>query len=117
MTVIVTTLGAEFLSGTRGEVPVPDFPTPGQTLTLRWQQGQQNFVLTAGSSSGGGTSGAPPHVLENPAPGSFQSGIGLISGWVCDAQAITISFDGGPPQEAAYGTSRGDTQAACGGHG
>ena len=47
-------------------------------------------------------------------PGSFQSGIGLISGWVCDAQTITIRFDDGPPQEAAYGTSRGDTQGACG---
>ena len=114
-TVIVTTLGTEFRRGARGEVSIPDFPTPGQTLTLRWQQTQQNFVITDGSSSrGGGTSGAPPQVLENPAPGSFQSGLGLISGWVCDAQTITISFDGGPPQEAAYGTSRGDTEGTCG---
>ena len=114
VTVIVTTLGEEFRRGVAGAVPVSDFPTPGQTRTLRWQQGQQNFVITAGSPQGGGTSGAPPHVLENPAPGSFQSGIGLISGWACAAQTITLRFDGGPPQEAAYGTSRGDTEGICG---
>ena len=34
--------------------------------------------------------------LENPSPGSFQSGVGLFSGWVCDATP------GGPetPEEA-----------------
>ena len=114
VTVIVITLGSEFLRGVDGTVLVPDFPTLGQTQTLRWQEAQQNFILTASRPSGGGTSGAPPHVLENPASGSFQSGIGLISGWVCNAQTITISFSGGPPQEAAYGTSRGDTQGVCG---
>ena len=115
VTVIVTTLGEEFLHGASGTLPLADFPDAGASRTLRWQQSQQNFVLTDGSPGrGGGTSGAPPHVLENPVPGSFQSGIGLISGWVCDAQTITIRFDDGPPQEAAYGTSRGDTQGACG---
>ena len=113
--VIVTTLGEEFLQGASGTFPLFDFPDSGATRTLRWQEGQQNFVLTDGRPGrGGGTSGASPHVLENPAPGSFLSGIGLISGWVCDAQTITIRFDDGPPQEAAYGTSRGDTQGACG---
>ena len=115
VTVLVTTFGEEFLREASATLPLADFPDAGATRTLRWQESQQNFVLTDGRpSQGGGTSGAPPHVLENPAPGSFQSGLGLISGWVCDAQTITISFDGGPPQEAAYGTSRGDTQGACG---
>ncbi len=115
LTVIVTTLGKEFLHGASGTLPLSDFPDAGASRTLRWQPSQQNFVLTDGSPGrGGGTSGAPPHVLENPVPGSFQSGVGLISGWVCDAQTITIRFDDGPPQEAAYGTSRGDTQGACG---
>ena len=58
---------------------------------------------------------APPHLaraqaqafLENPQPGSFQSGIGVISGWVCDAQRIDIELDGVRTQ-AAYGTNRGD---------
>ena len=52
--------------------------------------------------------------LENPAPNSFQSGISVISGWACNAERIEIAFNDGPPQEAAYGTSRGDTQATCG---
>ena len=64
---------------------------------------------------------APPHLaraqaqafLENPQPGSFQSGIGVISGWVCDAQRIDIEFDGVRTQ-AAYGTARADTRAVCG---
>ena len=115
VTVIVTTLGEEFRRGASATLPLPDFPNPGATRTLRWSEAQQNFVITDDSyGRGGGTGGAPPHVLENPAPGSFQSGIGLISGWVCNAQTITTSFNGGPPQEAAYGTSRGDTAQACG---
>jgi YVTN family beta-propeller protein len=56
----------------------------------------------------------PKGSLENPQPGSFQSGVGVISGFVCDATPIEIGFDGGPLFEAAYGTSRGDTQTLCG---
>lgn len=52
--------------------------------------------------------------LENPQNNSFQSGISLISGWKCTAEIITISFDGGPPLQAAYGTARADTQGVCG---
>jgi hypothetical protein len=52
--------------------------------------------------------------LENPQPGSFQSGIGVVSGWVCSAQQITLVFDGIHTFPAAYGTARGDTQADCG---
>ena len=112
--VTVTTLGEEFLRGASGTVTVSDFPTPGETRMLRWQQAQQNFVITAGSPQGGGTSGAAPHVLENPQPGSFQSGVGVISGWACDAQTIEISFDGGPRIQAGTGTIREDTQGVCG---
>ena len=52
-------------------------------------------------------------VLENPQPNSFLSGLGVISGWVCDAQRIDIEFDG-VRYQAAYGTSRADTRAVCG---
>ena len=52
-------------------------------------------------------------VLENPSPGSSQSGIGIISGWACEAQAVVIELNGSPVQ-AAYGTPRGDTQPVCG---
>ena len=33
---------------------------------------------------------------------------------MCDAQRVELTFDGGSPQEAAYGTSRGDTRRTCG---
>ena len=61
----------------------------------------------------------PQHVwaqatLENPQPGSFQSGIGVISGWACEAQTIEISFDGGPRIQAGTGTIREDTRGVCG---
>ena len=52
--------------------------------------------------------------LENPQPGTFQSGIGLVSGWVCDADTVTYQIDGGALRDAAYGTSRADTLAVCG---
>jgi hypothetical protein len=52
--------------------------------------------------------------LENPQPASFQSGIGVVSGWACSAQRIDIVFDSFPPVQAAYGTNRGDTAVACG---
>lgn len=52
--------------------------------------------------------------LENPQPSSWQSGIGIVSGWKCTAGAITIQFDNGPPYSAAYGTIREDTQGVCG---
>ena len=53
-------------------------------------------------------------VLENPTPGSFQSGIGLIRVWACEANQIDIVFDGSMTLQAAYGTSREDTQETCG---
>ena len=52
--------------------------------------------------------------LENPASGSSQSGIGFISGWICTANTITASIDGGVKVAAAYGIDRGDTQSVCG---
>ena len=114
VTVTVTTLGEEFFRGASGTFPLTNFPTPGTSRTLRWQQAQQNFVITAGNPQGGGTSGAAPHVLENPQPGSFQSGVGVISGWVCEAQTIEISFDDGPHLQAGAGTIREDTHRVCG---
>jgi hypothetical protein len=51
--------------------------------------------------------------LENPEPGSIQSGIGVISGWVCDTSRVDIVIDGVSFQ-AGYGTSREDTRPVCG---
>jgi hypothetical protein len=52
--------------------------------------------------------------LENPQPGSFQSGIGLFSGWSCQGPAITVSVDGGAPLTTPYGSARADTASTCG---
>lgn len=54
--------------------------------------------------------------LENPAPNSFQSGIGVLSGWVCNAQRIDVEFDGQSSLsfQVAYGTTRRDTTSECG---
>ena len=51
--------------------------------------------------------------LENPGPDSFQSGIGVISGWVCDVEMVEIELND-VVQEAAYGTERADTEPVCG---
>ena len=51
--------------------------------------------------------------LENPGPNSFQSGIGVLSGWVCEGTEVVIELNG-QPQPAAYGTARLDTLEMCG---
>lgn len=52
--------------------------------------------------------------LENPSPNSHQSGLGLISGWYCNASKIEVVVDNTITVQAAYGTPRGDTQGVCG---
>ena len=116
-TVTVTTFGKERLTDVGGEFVVEGFPAEGDQLTLDWQESLQNFVIQGGVRSSGGSGGAPPRVLDSPKPGSFQSGIGVIYGWVCEAQRIDIVFNPGTENEgtlqAAYGTERADTQGQC----
>ena len=92
--VTVTTLGQEFLiEPTGGEFVVEDFPTNGSDVTLRWQLPTQNFAIAAPDTPdhpwevvrvGRNTGASPPlHTLENPPSHSSQSGVGIISGWVC----------------------------------
>ena len=52
--------------------------------------------------------------MEHPLPNSFQSGVGIISGWACEANKLEIQIDAGALFEAAYGTSREDTRVVCG---
>ena len=52
--------------------------------------------------------------LENPSDNSSQSGLGIISGWYCQASTIEVVIDGTIRVQASYGTLRGDTQAVCG---
>lgn len=43
----VATLGEEFVRGASRELRVPDFPDVGTDVVLEWQEGSQNFVITA----------------------------------------------------------------------
>ena len=119
-TVTVTTLGEEFVRDVTGTCTVPDFPMPGETVRVAWQQSQQNFVLAEGAAPSGETRAgiAGVGVLENPGPNSFQSGVGVLSGWVCEADTVEIEIttEGGEVgrQVAGYGTERLDTQDVCG---
>ena len=113
----VTTLGGEF-------VRMPElwddnhieFPGRG-SITLRWSDSLQNVVITDGTDMqlerGYSTVPAVHGFLENPSLGSYQSGISAVSGWVCDAEAITIELNG-TEWKAGYGTTRTDTQEPCG---
>ncbi len=124
--VTVTTLGHEFLRGVSGAFPLSDFPEAGTNIVLRWQETQQNFVIAEANGNLRTATDVTPSAklsnqtqttratLENPQPGSFQSGIGLISGWACEANRIAVQFNTLPPVDAAYGTDRGDTQGICG---
>ena len=118
-TVTVTTLGTEFLRDVHGVCIREHFPAPGETVRLTWQEAQQNFVITDGAAPPADSPAEPrpasslSGVLENPSPASFQSGIGVISGWVCDAEEVVIEIDE-MPLDAAYGTDRADTAAVCG---
>ena len=117
---IVTTLGlGEFPKGLHGDYKLEDFPYSGDTTRLLWQEAQQNFVIAAETGGGSGSHQNPGRAqLENPQPGSFQSGISVISGWVCEADQVVIEFErpGGTVrrEQASYGTSRTDTSGKCG---
>ena len=126
-TVHVTTFGVEVLTDAQGDYLLGDFPGVGQQIRLVWQEAAQNFALAARSPA---PERAPPlenppdqsdppvlsdllGVLENPAPGSFQSGVSIVSGWVCGAEQVEIEIDGTELFEAAYGTDREDTAERC----
>ena len=67
----------------------------------------------------GGTPPPPPPpaepvgALENPGNRSFKSGIGVVSGWVCNATRVEVAI-GNTRIPVVYGTSRGDTASVCG---
>ena len=120
-TLTVTTLGEEFVEDVAGSCEVADFPMAGETVTLVWQESNQNFVIASGDAPEGtnaATSEAVVGYLENPGPNSFQSGIGVISGWVCEAEAVEIEIEAESGETerhvAGYGTERADTEEMCG---
>ena len=119
-TVTVTTLGtgaeAEFLRDVAGSCTVEDFPMAEETVRLEWQEPNQNFVMTGGMRPAGENRAGIAGVgnLENPGPNSFQSGIGVISGWVCEAESVEIEIGAAGRHGGAYGTARLDTRDTCG---
>ncbi len=89
------------------------------------------ILIRAAEAGGGGTRSlegtlvarvreeeTPGWALDNPQPDSFQSGIGVIFGWVCEAEQIEIEIHNGTTGAistlaAGYGTSRADTLDVC----
>ena len=60
----------------------------------------------------------PAGALDNPKPDSYQSGVGVIFGWVCEGERIEIEIQHGTTGAvstlaAGYGTNRGDTIDVC----
>ena len=118
----VTTLGVEYLEGAGGEYTLPDFPQAGSNVTVRWAEPHQNFVIVGASRNAAAIQPIAtvlpkaelPANLESPQQGSFESGIGLIRGWICQANTVEFQIDGGERQQVPYGSIRPDTAEACG---
>ena len=55
-----------------------------------------------------------PYLLDSPVNASFESGIGIAYGWVCDASQVALQIDAGTPIQAAYGAERPDSLDTCG---
>ncbi len=118
----VKTFGVEFLRGASGTYVLPGFPSTGRNVSVTWQESLQNFSITAADGGPSVASMPPPRGpapgvkgnLENPQPYSGQSGIAVISGWVCEADYVDIEIDGAVRVRAGYGTSRPDTVGVCG---
>jgi len=114
-TFTVHNLGAEFLRGLNGECTVANFPRAGTNTPVHWDESLQNFVLGPNQNSSGntGVNGNGTAKLENPAGGSTQSGIGVVSGWACQAGKVELVIDGTIRLPADYGSGREDTRPIC----
>ena len=108
--------------GTGTDIKAPAQVTSAKPVTAAPDDSPPPNPPSPPGPSGGPPSGGPPAeerpapvgYLENPGAGSFQSGIGLISGWVCDADEVEIAIGAAGTQMAAYGTERLDTEETCG---
>ena len=52
--------------------------------------------------------------LEAPTQGQTLTGVGLLRGWACDAERVSVRIDGGAPIPVLIGSPRADTQSVCG---
>ncbi|MBL8253161.1 MAG: hypothetical protein JNJ76_06115, partial [Candidatus Competibacter sp.] len=122
----VTTLGVEFLRDVSAQYTLSGFPQTGRDVSVRWSEPHQNFVIVGATQpAGSASSSSSPSLslaatasahLESPQQGSFESGVGLIRGWICAARTVEIQIDNESRRQVAYGTERDDTREACGGN-
>lgn len=114
--------GIPWLAGMEKSVTIDDFPTAGQSVTAAWSQSYQNFLVTAVSP---GYTGHPPMpsrleptvsmgVLGTPVDGAVVSGVGVISGYHCNARSIEVRIDGVAVGLAGSGTTLLGTAGVCG---
>ena len=92
-------------------------PTSGAERAIGVAADESELCDCRGQSPAGTNTGRTSGLtgyLENPGPNSFQSGVGVISGWVCAADTVELTIGTAGRQVAAYGTERLDTEAACG---
>ena len=64
-----------------------------------------DFIIGSGFYGSSGGAAAPVGRLENPGPASFQSGTGMVWGWVCDAEFVEIEIE----------TAQGEVEVVHGG--
>ena len=88
-------------------IPRPD----GSTISIDYIVNSGFYPTADGLGDLGGR-------LENPGPDSFQSGIGALWGWACEAEQVEIEIKTEQGEfawhMAAYGLERGDTLDTCG---
>ena len=93
---------------------------PNFRLGVAVEPGTYYLAVSAGTSFGAYRLGVDytPAFVENPAPAAPQSGLGVLSGWVCATTRVEIELipESGVPVTLlpATGTARADTAAACG---
>ena len=133
----VITIGEEFLRDESGNGVI--YLSNDMKAHLEWNQTKQGVSIIGfdeevdpiyplnETPSSSPTKG----MLENPADGSTQTGIGVIQGWICDVKnsivdsqtsipgkvTIEVTDSEGEvvfgPAQAPYGSLRGDTKEVC----
>ena len=79
-TFTVTTPGTDFLKGASKQITVEDFPNPGDTTVLEWNQGTQHFEIVD-------FMGSEPIDL-----GECVEGLTLHPGEMCSGSLLAIDF-------------------------
>ena len=116
-TFTVGTAGTAFIRGAQASVTVQDFPSPGERQEFEWNQSTQHLEMVSPDRTVVAGTGrqSPGATLENPTHGLNYSGIGVVSGWKCEADGtLTVRFNGGAPLPLAYHNERADTASVCG---